>query len=56
MVLRALHFGPKTQSQIAEHTTLSRETVRQCILRLKAKGQIIGSSGVYEITHQTVAA
>lgn len=56
MVLRALSFGPKTQPQIAEHTTLSRETVRKSILKLNAQGQVTRKGGVYELADVQVAA
>lgn len=56
MVLRALRFGPKTQPQLAEHTTFCRETIRQSVNRLKAQGRISGNGGLYALADVQVAA
>lgn len=56
MIVLALGSGPKTQPQLAEHTSLSRETVRQSILRLKASGRLSRENGIYSLSSVPFAA
>ena len=49
MVKRALSFGPKTHAELVQHTSMSRETIRKALLRMKATGTVIGSGGLYRL-------
>lgn len=56
MVTRALTFGPMTLVGVVAHTSMSRETIRKAMVRLKGSGTIVGVEGLYRLTDQKAAA
>lgn len=55
MVARALGYAPNTLAGLVAHTSMSRETVRLSLLRLKDSGAVTGTAGVYRLAMVEVA-
>lgn len=56
MVLRALATGPKTHAQLVPHMGMSRETIRQALVRLKLSGKVVGHDGIFHLAEVSKAA
>lgn len=56
MIARALNYAPNTLAGLVAHTSLSRETVRRSLLRLREKGAVTGTAGVYRLVMVEAAA
>ena len=56
MVMRALAVGPKSLAQLAEWMPISRETIRLALHRLRQRGDVSSSNGVFFNVEKRAAA